>query len=351
MKIATRARLPLALIILVLQVLSASGAERRRASPSELGPRLYQTDLDGITALAAGTDGSVWFTPDFLSPQFAGHLSVDGTVSNVPIQDPGFAVIDSEGSVWLGAGKAIARIKEGTPTVFFPRSGFISGITLDRNGRPWFIDRLQNLVGLVRPETGTTTEFALPESLASPSLISPGPNGKIWFASESGRIGSVDADGIVEDHRFEELEGKPMRAVTSTSGAFWIAIACRPCNRVVCQHPEDHGLIVRITGDYVSQIVVDLGHNDPFALAADASGTIYALKTTLEIQLGGKPYAGPLLVVRPGGAISVFETGLRFGFSVSGACLAASPDGSVWGAYSGGGDSPIIFRFPAWQLR
>jgi streptogramin lyase len=110
MKIATRAKLLVAVIILV-QTLPTSGAERRRASPSVLGPSHYQTDLDGVTALAPGANGSVWFAPDFLSEQFAGHLSVDGTVSKVPIQDAGFAVIDSDGSLWLGAGKAIARIR------------------------------------------------------------------------------------------------------------------------------------------------------------------------------------------------------------------------------------------------
>jgi hypothetical protein len=349
----TSASLLLALIVLAVQVLPLSGDERRRASPSAFGPGHYPTGQEGITALAPAADGSVWFIPYFLfpGPQFAAHLSVDGKVINVPIEAPGFAVTDSDGSLWLGAGKAVARIKEGEPTVFYPRSGFISGIALDRNGRIWFTDRLQNRVGFVSAETGTTTEFALPESLASPGLIASGPDGKMWFVSDSGRVGSVTTDGIVEDHRFEELEGKPVRAVTSTPDAFWVAVACRPCNRVVCQHTEDRGLIVRITGDYVSQIIVDLGHNDPFALAAGSSGTIYALKTTFQLFLGGSAFAGPLLVIRPTGAIDVFETGLPFSdYPVYGASLAISPDGSVWGVYTGG-QGPTIFRFPAWQLR
>lgn len=342
----------LVVFILAVQVLPLSGDERRRANPSVFGPRRYVPGLEGVTALVAAPDGSVWFIPYqiFSYYNFVGHLSVDGTLLRTPIDDPGVAVTDSDGSLWLGAGKAIARIHEGTPIAFFPRSGPISGIASDRTGRIWFTDERQSRVGFVNVETATTTEFSLPESLASPRLISPGPDGSMWFVADTGRVGSVRADGIIEGYRFQELEEKPIHAVTSTPGAFWVAVGCRNCNNVFCPHAEDHGLIVRITADHVSQIVADLGHNDPYALAPGPSETVYALKTVLAVSLGGKAFSGPLLVIRPNGSIGVFDAGVPVG-EVSGACLATSPDGSVWGVYTGGGGGPVIFHFPAWQIR
>ncbi|MEA2237809.1 MAG: virginiamycin lyase [Thermoanaerobaculia bacterium] len=349
MKSARSATLFLALILALVAVRTLGG-ERRRASLPVSGLSHYHIALDGITALATAPDGSVWALPNFFGPEAAYHLSVDGTITSIAVAGAAdYAVVDSSGLLWLGASETIARVREGEPPRSFPRAGFISGLALDHDGRPWFTDRAQNRVGFVSVETATTVEFSLTESLARPTLIAAGPDGKMWFVTESGRVGSVDAEGVLVEHRFPELEGKPISAVTSSPDAFLLAVACRPCNRVVCRYPDDHGLIVRITGDYASQTVADVGHNNLYALASGPSGTIYALEGYLSIFLGGKTFAGPLLVIRPNGTTNVIDTGATLSTPTAAGFLAASPDGSLWVAHSVGGGG--VLRFPAGLLR
>jgi hypothetical protein len=338
------------IVLLVIHLFTCSlYADRRRAVMPATRPDLFRISqpIDGVAAIAAAPDGSVWFAPDFLTPDFIGLLSPAGVLTTFPIHaSPIFMSVDAAGSLWFAAG-SLVRI-EGDSIVQFPTNRDITGFAIDDRGRPWFTDATANEVGFLRPSDGTITHFDLPESVRNPSYIQQGPDGKMWFVASNGIIASITSDGIFEQHSFPALAGKPISAVSASADGFWLSLDRRECNRFSCPYPDDHGTVVLITADYTIRIVADLGINNIFALAAGKNGTVYALEA---IYTSFGSFAGPVLRIRSTGMVDQFQTFVMPSLPLVGGLLSATPEGTLWGVYLGGGWGPIFFRFPAWQIQ
>jgi streptogramin lyase len=304
--------------------------------------------VDGITALAADSDGAVWYLPDFFGPPFAGRLTRYDGVKNTSLR-PSQISSGRDGTVWVAWTGAIGRVaRDGLATMYSVTPGYISALTFDANDRVWFINRDANLLGFLDETAQRAVEFPLPPWLSSPMLVALAPDGTMWIVSENGTIGAVSASGVVREISLDDLRGRPVTAMVATPSEVWLAIGCRSCNRVSCPFPNDRGLIIAISPSRERRIVVDVGHNNIYALAKGHDGTVYALKAILSIFFGGSLHQGPLLVIRQGG-ISELEIPVEATIDgARGGMLAVSPDGTVWGAYTA---PNLIFRFPAWQVR
>src|SRR5262249_55025640 len=101
-----------------------------------------------IRGMAAGPDGSVWYTID---AGRIGHITTDGTVTEFPIP--------AEGS--------------------YPK-----GIARGSDGNIWFVQQNTSLIGRIKPD-GTITEFSLPGGRTNEQLwdIAAGPDGNLWVTS------------------------------------------------------------------------------------------------------------------------------------------------------------------------
>ena len=340
----------LELVIIGIAVIatSALAADRRHVAPQEVGPVLYRMPVDGITALAPASAGGVWYLPDFLDPPFIGRLTRYDGIQLSSLNASQIASAE-DGSLWLASRAALVRVGSDGIAVTYPATaGYISAITFDLSGRPWFINRDARLVGFFDRMAQRIVEYPLPASLSEPKFVVAGPDGKIWVVTAKGGIGIVSADGVVAELETSELRGQPVTAVASTAAECWIAIGCRSCNHISCPFPDDRGAIIAISASREWRVVTNVGHNDISALAAGQDGSVFALKAIMSV-FDGSFHPGPLLVIRPDGSIRQLATQLPSSTNgASAGMLAVSSDGGVWGAFT---NPNVIFRFPSWQVR
>ena len=95
----------------------------------------------------------------------------------------------------------------------------------------------------------------LGESVADRS----GARWNVWFTTRLGRLGTIDATGTIHGHAFPAFDGHPIWAIASDPDSFWLAVSRRGCDRVWCPYPRDHSLIIRVSRDYSSETVTDVG--------------------------------------------------------------------------------------------
>jgi streptogramin lyase len=189
----------------------------------------------GPSGIIAGADGNMWFTE--WSTNKIARIATDGsgftefaipTASARPIE----IKVGVDGNLWFGEneGNKIGRVTvDGTITEFdVPTPASLpAGISNGLDGNIWFTetdgDNIGRLLpvdtlmpngvalsgqttlpdattypaGTVLPDgtvlpVGTITEWDVPTAASSPGGISPGPDGRLWFAEQEGnKIGRV----------------------------------------------------------------------------------------------------------------------------------------------------------------
>ena len=192
-----------ALIVLAVAAL-ASGcvADAHAFALADHGPIAFGA---APSALAAGTDGSMWFTA-------AGERAVGGT--------PGIGRIARDGTV--------TQFGEGLPSNARPR-----GLVRAGDGTMWFVDDPGQSVGRVTP-AGAIEELRVMH--ANVAGLAPAPDGDVWLVFAKGaQIGRVGADRIIRRSPTRAPRGvKPVTAVAALAGgraAFaagpWLATVAR----------------------------------------------------------------------------------------------------------------------------
>ncbi|MGH9280237.1 MAG: virginiamycin B lyase family protein [Acidimicrobiales bacterium] len=204
---------------------------------------LYSLSVDGgrPTGVAAGENGSVWFTDPGSSS--IGHLEANGRLTRfalAPANRPGAIVRAQNGDLWFtdpgslfigppgsSSGPPTAAIGRITPAGVIssfplptqtpnPRFGasemgsYPHGITAGPDGAMWFTESAADQIGRITPD-GTITEFALPSRSsmhANPTGIVTGPDGAIWFTQPL-RDGLGRFDPVTQS--FVELSFPPPR--------------------------------------------------------------------------------------------------------------------------------------------
>lgn len=141
----------------------------------------------GIDSLVIGPDGAIWFT-EFLTDKI-GRLTNDGKLSEISLGQgagPHGIAVASDGSVWFTEEKSnkigvlsnrynLREFK--VPT----RNARLNMIAPGLDHDLWFTESAANKIGRIRA-TGEVKEYAIPGH--SPSVITAGPDGHIWFVED-----------------------------------------------------------------------------------------------------------------------------------------------------------------------
>jgi streptogramin lyase len=195
-------------------------------------------------SITAGPDGNLWFTRQISN--MIGRISTSGVATEFPLPpsqtDPNDIISGPDGNLWFIldadqiAGPKIGRITpNGTVTVFsFPgtQSVDVDGLIVGPDGNFWFTDPNNNKIGRFSPTnpSGTVTEFPLPASDngspghpgATPSGITAGPDGNLWFTEFYGRkIGRMSTSGKITQFLLPTPLVRPAGIVIGPDGNLW----------------------------------------------------------------------------------------------------------------------------------
>ena len=212
----------------------------------ELPPPAGFASLE-LLGIVAGPDGQIWFTerrnPSSGHPVgVIGRMTTTGALTELPLPPdhlPGAIAAGSDGALWFtqsgsGSGKIGRMTTSGSFTEFGVTStGEVAmGIALGPDGNLWFTDPV-----IVRPAprpsrigridtSGAITEFDVPTAGSFPTSIAAGPDGNLWF-TDSGSLGNfnwigrITTDGVVAEFPLPSLFGAAFAIAAGPDGNLW----------------------------------------------------------------------------------------------------------------------------------
>jgi len=199
---------------------TGSPSVTRLATDGTAGATFPLPAADGLSSIAAGQDGSIWFADGSAK---VGRLAPDGTTASFPLPADhptasGLAA-GPDGSAWFvawpsydpaasapSAAVAIGRVAaDGRVRLVPVPGGSPGGLSVGADGSAWFADWTASgdpRVGRVAAD-GTLAEFALPADVASVAQVAAGPDGSAWFVGGTSHatsvLGRVTAAGAVAE--------------------------------------------------------------------------------------------------------------------------------------------------------
>ncbi len=199
---------------------TGSPSVTRLATDGTAGATFPLPATDGLSSIAAGPDGSIWFADGSAK---VGRLAPDGTTASFPLPADhptasGLAA-GPDGSAWFvtwpsydpaasapSPTVAIGRVGVDGRVRLFPVPGASpGGLTVGADGSAWFADGATSgaaKVGRVAAD-GTVAEFALPADVVYVAQVAAGPDGSAWFVGgtdhSSSVLGRVTAAGAVAE--------------------------------------------------------------------------------------------------------------------------------------------------------
>lgn len=189
--------------------------------------------LRRIRELVVGPDSNIWFVDSTMSSSLW-RMALDGVFTEFPIGLPTYPV----------------------------------GLTVGPDSRLWFTaDGSPDVIGASTTD-GVMELFPIPEGFDTPSLanspnsIAAGPDGALWFANLTARIGRVTVDGVFSVFEVPNA-GNLWDIVSGPDGALWFTM-------------PSAGRIGRITvvGD-VAEFLMPVAGTRPFYLSAGPDGTLW----------------------------------------------------------------------------
>ncbi len=148
-------------------------------------PMLVSTDIP--TTVAAGPDGSIWFTIDFGDGV---GLVRDGKLRRVP-----------------KAGRNVEPI----------------GLGVDSSGAAWLTDPSKIAVLRVTAD-GDVKSFPLGTPVARLARLAVAPDGGVWFAESTAFSITRLKDGKLQRHEFKSLRGGPYGVAVGADGTVWATL-------------------------------------------------------------------------------------------------------------------------------
>jgi streptogramin lyase len=188
----------------------------------------------GPVGITAGPDGNLWFGE--WCGYMIGRITTDGSVTSFPTSGACtlFGTAGADGNMWFTVplygdppGGYIARITPTGEITEFPvptQNQFSpSGITSGPGGNIWYTDPYGNLIGKFTPATGAFTEYPTPTGKLNDLTF--GPDGNIWFTDEGGnQIGKMTPDGtVVNMYPIPTGGSSPFRITTGPDGNLWFS--------------------------------------------------------------------------------------------------------------------------------
>jgi virginiamycin B lyase len=217
--------------------------------------------------LGVGTDGSAWFTDP--GARAIWRITQAGRVSRFPVGTPlalfGRLAAAPDGSVWFAepTSYSITRFKDGT----FDRHGIESprggpfGVAVAPDGVVWA--SLQSANQLLRIDRkGRIETFDIPRDGAVPTDIALGPDGAVWFIEFW-----VNSIGRWRDGKFAEFDiGRPAAApsglAVGADGSVWFGML-------------PYASLGRLRDGVIQSIPLPRKDARPFSVAVDAAGNVW----------------------------------------------------------------------------
>ncbi len=177
----------------------------------------------------------------------------------------------------------------------------------------------------VPPVTQPTIAFngiGLPSEVDGPYEIAGAPDGTLWFAqTDATRVGSVDADGNIQDWPIASREGRAAGITVDSSGKVWFTVSSSQSifeldpetNEISSWRAED-GTLGRIAAGKDGRIwfiarsgsrIYSLNPKTDKFTAFDVEGAEYLEAADDGLWFSGKP--GQLGKITAGGQVQVFE--------------------------------------------
>jgi streptogramin lyase len=180
------------------------------------------TDVGCSYWITAGPDGALWFTADGIA-----RIATDGTLTPYPaaaVLEPAQIATGPDGALWFTGTKAIGRITTAgavssytVPTANYGASGIVSG----PDGALWFTEFSANKIGRMTT-AGAVTEYAVPTSDSGPIEIASGPDGALWFTEFNGnKIGRISTGGVIGEYAVPTANSQPWGITVGPDGALW----------------------------------------------------------------------------------------------------------------------------------
>jgi virginiamycin B lyase len=174
--------------VLGIAILAGGALWLARASPEKKFVE-YRMDepQDAPIAIAAGSDGSIWFTID--------HADAIGRLRN-------------------------GRI-ERLPTS--GRNNEPLGIAVATDGSAWYTDLAARAIARVS-DTGEIARFVLDTPITRLGRLAIAPDGAVWFADPTGYGITRLKDGVFTRHQIESARGGPYGVAVTADGAVWATL-------------------------------------------------------------------------------------------------------------------------------
>jgi streptogramin lyase len=246
----------------------ALGSEHRdaiaRRAPDGTLTEFPLPEGGGVTALAIGSDGDVWFTrtgDSSATESVVGLLTPAGAISQFGLDStkyPGSIVAGPDGAYWLTLPEAdqIDRVTPSGEVQAFPLGGGIEPrqILVGPDGALWFSESGRHRPG--KPDAdrigrittnGEVTQFPITFGGGTQALALA-PSGRIWFTTEGGEFASIGAKGNVGPRRCYGFCGGGYTSIAfAPSGALWFTSAgvnCSGCGGSASLEAENEGTFI-----------------------------------------------------------------------------------------------------------
>jgi streptogramin lyase len=230
----SRARAAL-LAVLALAVMCSYPGRAAATSASVSEWELAPTELHA-GPIVAGPDGNLWLGVTRLvgsevtgAPRFEGHIdrtTTDGDVTELP-GTPGVSALAAgpDGNVWYLSSGEVGYVSPGGQLTRFslPQPFGGGGLALGSDGNMWTAERNDSAgdtIVRISP-TGELTRFPLPQREVGPAAITAGPDGALWFTETfSPRIGRITTSGRITEFPVPS----PVDGITAgPDGNVWLA--------------------------------------------------------------------------------------------------------------------------------
>jgi streptogramin lyase/subtilisin-like proprotein convertase family protein len=264
----------------------------------------------GPNRIVAGPDGNLWFTE--FSGNRIGRITPSGTITEYTLPNatsgPYGIVAGPDGHLWFTEfnGNRIGQIN---PTALDPATTIVeyplanpnrepTGIAAGADGNLWFTETDGNRIGRINPSAPnpvTTIEEYTPSPGSIPDGIVAGPDGDLWFAEFNGnRIGRItptapDPAATFQEYALPTPGSKPNGIVTGADGNLWFTE--QNGNRVGRINTEVEPPRYTDTGRIeVPAAGTTSGKGDPYPATIEAAG-LKGTVTKVTVRLNGVHHA------------------------------------------------------------
>src|SRR5262245_17531238 len=197
----------------------------------------------GVNALTAGPDGNVWFT-EFVYPnqEKVGRITPNGQLTQFTIAvppgssaSPGSITAGPDGNLYFSHDGVLASITPDGVIRDHIAENVAFDITTGPDGNIWasgprFDPHTGAVVGdmieRISPQTGNVTTFNVGTTSSSPSSISAGPDGNLWFTEpDANEIGRITPAGQITLFHVPTSGSQPTGIVAGPNGNVWFSEA------------------------------------------------------------------------------------------------------------------------------